>query len=79
MFAKPREIRAAARKQTFGGQTSGCAPGFVQANVVILPSNWANDFLQFCQANPRPSPLIAMKRGSDRKWTCFLEDCEVRA
>ena len=31
----------------------------MQCNIVILPSRWAADFLRFCQANPKPCPLIA--------------------
>src|SRR4029453_10456900 len=38
--------------------TAGLAPGFVQANLAILPRDAAYDFLLFCQRNPRPCPLI---------------------
>lgn len=42
-------------------QTAGQAPGFAQANLVILSNkDHAFDFLLFCQRNPRPCPLIAM-------------------
>ena len=34
------------------------APGFVQANLAILPRKNAFDFLLFCQRNPKPCPLI---------------------
>eukprot|EP00913_Durusdinium_trenchii_P008870 g8336.t1 len=39
-------------------QTSGLADGFAQANLVILPADWAADFLLFCQRNPKPCPLL---------------------
>jgi uncharacterized protein YcsI (UPF0317 family) len=43
------------------------APGYTQGNLVILPSVWANDFLTFCQRNPKPCPLIGVaEQGS---WT----------
>jgi uncharacterized protein YcsI (UPF0317 family) len=32
----------------------------VQGNVVILPESWADEFLRFCQLNPKPCPLIAV-------------------
>ena len=54
----PREIRADIRRGTLGGVTTGLAPGFVQANLAILPKDSAYDFLLFCQRNPRPCPLI---------------------
>jgi len=56
----PQAIRARIRNGEHGGNTSGLAPGFVQCNLVILPQAHAHDFLRFCQANPRPCPLIAM-------------------
>jgi uncharacterized protein YcsI (UPF0317 family) len=28
--------------------------------VAILPKAWADEFLQFCQLNPKPCPVIAM-------------------
>ena len=43
---------------TLHGRTAGLAPGYVQANLVILPRAQAYDFLVFCQRNPRPCPLI---------------------
>lgn len=38
--------------------TPGLASGFVQANLVILPKDWAFEFLLFCQRNPKPCPLL---------------------
>ena len=58
----PSDAPALRRKIRSGdhtGHTSGLAPGYVQCNIVILPAEWAGDFLRFCQSNPRPCPLIA--------------------
>lgn len=55
----PAALRQAIRSGEFTGNTSGFAPGFVQCNLTILPAEWANDFLRFCQGNPKPCPLIA--------------------
>lgn len=55
-----RSIRAQCRAGDFSAQTSGLAPGYVQANIVILPSSAAPYFQTFCQRNPRPCPLLAM-------------------
>lgn len=38
--------------------TSGWATGFTQANLVILPREWAFDLLLFGQRNPKPVPLL---------------------
>ncbi len=53
----PAEARAAFR----GGlavPSSGWAPGLTQANLVVLPRDWAWDMLLFGQRNPRPVPLL---------------------
>ena len=56
----PVELRHLIRSGAHTTNTSGYAPGFVQCNVVILPKDWADSFLQFCQANPKPCPLVGM-------------------
>ena len=56
--ATPKEIRQAIRQGRYSGGTAGLAPGFVQANLVILPQAQAYDFLVFCQRNPKSCPLI---------------------
>ncbi len=58
-FSSPAQLREAARSGAFTGNTSGHAPGYVQCNLTILPEQWAGDFLRFCQANPKPCPLVA--------------------
>jgi uncharacterized protein YcsI (UPF0317 family) len=55
----PQALRHNIRSGKHSGNTSGFAPGFVQCNIVILPAEQANDFLRFCQLNPKPCPLIA--------------------
>lgn len=52
------DVRQACRNEELTGQTSGLAPGFTQANLVILPQALAQDFLVFCQRNPKPCPLL---------------------
>ena len=54
----PREIRSLIRKGEYTTITAGLAPGYVQANLVILPHAQAFDFLLFCQRNPKPCPLL---------------------
>ena len=55
----PAALRGRIRAGEHAGNTSGLAPGFVQCNIVILPADWAADFLGFCQRNPKPCPLVA--------------------
>ncbi|MBE2314874.1 putative hydro-lyase [Solirubrobacter sp. CPCC 204708] len=54
----PAEVRAAIRAGELDGPTAALAPGFSQANLVVLPEADAFDFLRFCVANPRPCPIL---------------------
>lgn len=38
--------------------TSGVAPGFTQANMIVLPRDWAFDFLLYAQRNPKACPVL---------------------
>ena len=51
-------VREQIRTGQWRGVTSGVAPGYVQANLAILPRDLAFDFLLFCQRNPKPCPLL---------------------
>lgn len=53
-----KELRELIRSGQWRGVTSGTAPGYVQANLAILPRDLAFDFLLFCQRNPKPCPLL---------------------
>lgn len=61
----PREVRQAIREGKWTGPTAGMAPEFVQANLVIVPSDWAFDLLLFSQRNPRPCPLLEVTEPGD--------------
>nr|WP_315231518.1 putative hydro-lyase [uncultured Albidiferax sp.] len=54
----PADVRLAGRSGQFTQPTAGCAPGFIQANMMIVPQAQAFDFLLFCQRNPKPCPLV---------------------
>ena len=55
----PEALRAACRTGEFRGTTSGLCPGYEQANLIVLPRSFADDFAAFCEKNPRPCPLLA--------------------
>jgi len=54
----PDELRGLIRKGELVRPTGGMALGNVQANLVVLPSDMAFDFLLFCQRNPKPCPIL---------------------
>lgn len=54
-----KAIRLAARSAALTTPTSGVAASYLQANLIILPFQYASDFRQLCARNPVPCPLIA--------------------
>ncbi len=65
MNLPPSGAREAIRRKEWTGTTAGIAKGFVQANLVVLPVDWALDFLLFCQRNPRPCPVLDVTEPGD--------------
>jgi uncharacterized protein YcsI (UPF0317 family) len=51
-------VRAEIRAGRITGPTAGLAPGWVQANVVILPADAADEFTEFCRQNAQACPLF---------------------
>lgn len=56
--ASGADVRAACRDGSLADHTSGLASGYAQANLVILPKEYAYDFLLFATRNPKPCPLL---------------------
>jgi uncharacterized protein YcsI (UPF0317 family) len=54
----PTELRRLIREGQWAKPTTGLAPGFVQANLVVLPHEEAFNFLLFCVRNPKPCPIL---------------------
>ena len=73
-----RAERLRMRQGLFTGPTSGLAPGNVQANLVILPKDLANDFLRFAQANPRPCPVLGVTEVGDPALPALGQDLDLR-
>ena len=64
-YRDPSEMRTACRTGEYDGPTSGHVQGYVQANMVILPTKDADDFLLYCQRNPKPCPIIEVLEAGD--------------
>ena len=54
----PTQLRKLIRTGEWTKPTTGVAPGFVQANLVMLPQEEAFHFLLFCVRNPKPCPIL---------------------
>lgn len=61
---KPEEIWKKIRAGEITGPTAGMCAGYAQANLVILPKEYAEDFRQFAEKNPKPCPILEIIEGS---------------
>src|SRR5262245_20719133 len=71
-------LRAGIRAGHHTTVTTGLAPGHLQANLVILPADWAEEFAAFCAANPKPCPLVAQSELGDPAMPDLGHDIDVR-
>jgi uncharacterized protein YcsI (UPF0317 family) len=71
-------LRSRIRSGLFADQTAGAAPRCVQGNLVILPEFLADDFHRYCEANPKPCPLLAMSEPGDPALPSLAEDFDLR-
>ncbi|RME82544.1 MAG: putative hydro-lyase [Planctomycetota bacterium] len=53
-----QNLRRAFSLGLYTGPTSGLAPGFIQANLVVVPKEIGKVFEEFCSLNPGPCPLL---------------------
>jgi len=74
----PREVRRAIRRGEHSGHTAGLAPGYVQGNVCILPREYAEEFVLFCERNPKPCPLLAASQPGEAQLPTLGEDLDIR-
>ena len=76
-----RAFRLLCREGRHKGQTSGL-PGpalskCAQANLVILPREYAADFEEFCSLNPKPCPLLEVTGVGSRNFARLGPDIDI--
>jgi len=74
----PNQFRQLIRRGEHKGNTSGFCSGFVQTNMVILPKDWASDFLHFCQNNPKPCPVLGISDPGSWEIPALAKDLDIR-
>ncbi len=72
-------VRSIIRQGRWTSHTSGLASEHVQGNVVILPADEANDFLRYCQRNPKPCPLLAVSEPGQAELPALGADIDIRS
>ncbi|WP_211334373.1 putative hydro-lyase [Companilactobacillus furfuricola] len=73
----PVQLRHLIRSGQYTDNTSGLAPGYTQANLVILPKSLAYDFLLFTQRNPKPCPVLEVSDAGSKKLTEMATDIDL--
>ena len=60
----PAEVRELIREGVIDFPTAGMCRGYAQANLVILPPEYAADFEEFTRRNPFACPVLEIVRGT---------------
>lgn len=74
----PAEIRQRCRTGALTTPTAGLAPGFVQANLLVLPYDLAFEFMLFCQRNPKPCPILDVTEVGDPEPKLIAPGADIR-
>jgi uncharacterized protein YcsI (UPF0317 family) len=77
--AEAAAIRGAIRRGEVTGHTSGLAERHVQGNLVILPRALADDFMRYCQRNPKPCPVLAVSEPGDPALPALGAGIDIRS
>lgn len=72
-----QKLRSEARASRWTEQTSGCAPGALQANLAVVPADAADEFAAFCRANPKPCPLLDVTSPGGRHFARLGADVDA--
>lgn len=72
---RPADARLRYR-EGLAAPTAGVADGITQANLVVVPRDWAWDVLLFAQRNPQPVPLLDVTEPGERS-TVLAPDADL--
>ena len=75
---KPSDFRKLVRAGKWTDVTEDVCQGYAQANLAILPKEYAFEFLLFCQRNPRPCPVIEVTEIGVPYFRQVASDADVR-
>lgn len=78
MSVSPQEFRRQVRTGRHRGTTAGFCGDYAQANLAILPAQYANDFLRFCWLNQRACPLLGVGEPGAFGIPALGEDLDIR-
>jgi len=74
----PADVRADIRAGRYASHTAGLGPGYLQANLAIMPESFALDFMRYCQRNPKPCPLTGVSDTGNPMMFTLGRDIDIR-
>ena len=74
----PKEFRRIVRSGEWTGSTHGLWRGYAVIDIVVLPQEYAYDFLVFCHRNPRTCALIEITDAGSPHPPLLAPDADVR-
>lgn len=79
-FPTAEAVRKACRAGVLTADTAGLCPDYVQANLIILPAQYADDFRGLCRRNPTSCPLLGenVASGDVRLDQALARDSDIR-
>lgn len=78
MMSNVQALRQQIRNGSITSHTSGLAKGLVQANIAILPYEYAFEFMRFCLHNPKPCPLLAVSTPGEIDFPTLGQNIDIR-
>lgn len=74
----PWEVRQACRDNRLEGFPSDALGGFLCVNIVMMHRQYADEFRDFCRANPVVCPLLHLLSGGETSAPEFARDLDIR-
>jgi uncharacterized protein YcsI (UPF0317 family) len=65
------------REGAYTHQTSGMCGAYAQANLAVLPAEYAYDFLLFTQRNPKSCPVLEVSDRGSRQLTLIAPGADI--
>ena len=72
------EVRTEIRAGRYTAHTAGLGRGSLQANLVIMPEEFALDFMRYCQRNPKPCPITGVSDTGNPMMFTMGNDIDIR-
>ena len=72
------QVRTEIRAGRYTAHTAGLGRGSLQANLVIMPEEFAFDFMRYCQRNPKPCPITGVSDTGNPMMFTMGNDIDIR-